>query len=62
MVFKEKEPFKNKTLVNWQDEEKLQCSFKEVIKDIQQKELLGANIQTRVKTNLTKDSSLDIEN
>jgi hypothetical protein len=24
--------------------------------------LLGANIQTRVKTNLTKDSSLDIEN
>jgi hypothetical protein len=29
---------------------------------MQQKELLGANIQTRVKTNLTKDSSLDIEN
>jgi hypothetical protein len=48
VVFKEKNPFKNKSLADWQEEEKLQCSIKEAIKDIQQKEpskdLLGASI------------------
>ncbi len=33
VVFKEKKSFKN-NLTNWQEEEKLQCSFEEVIKDI----------------------------
>jgi hypothetical protein len=32
VVFKEKEPFKNKSLVDWQEEEKLQCLFEEAIK------------------------------
>jgi hypothetical protein len=56
VVFKEKVPLKNKRLVAWQEEEKLQHSFEEAIKDIQQKEppkdLHGANIRTLVKANL----------
>jgi hypothetical protein len=55
VIFKEKEPLKNKRLADWQEEEKLQHSFEEAIKDIQQKEppkdLHGANIQTLVKAN-----------
>jgi hypothetical protein len=38
VVFKEKKPFKNKSLVDWQEEERLQRSFEEAIKYIQQKE------------------------
>ncbi len=59
VVFKEKKPFKNKSLADWQEEKKFQCSFEGAIKDIQQKEplkdLYGANIQTLVKTNFTRN-------
>jgi hypothetical protein len=34
VVFKEKEPLKNKSLVNSQEKEKLQHSFKVAIKDL----------------------------
>jgi hypothetical protein len=34
VVFKEKEPVKNKSLVDWQEKEKLQHSFKVAIKDL----------------------------
>jgi len=61
VVFKEKEPFKNKSLVDWQKEKRLQHSFEEAIKDIQQKEPPRANIQIPVKSNLTKNFGLDIE-
>jgi len=46
VVYKEKKPFKNKSLANWQEKERLQHSFEKTIKDIQQKEPLGANKQT----------------
>jgi hypothetical protein len=59
MVFKEKKPFKNKSLADWQEKERFQCLFEEAIKDIQQKE---PPIQTLVKSNLTKKFGLDIEN
>jgi hypothetical protein len=36
--------------------------FEETIKDIQQKEPLGANIQTLIEANFTKNFSLDIKN
>ncbi len=62
VVFKEKKPLKNKSLVDSQEEKKLQCSFEEAIKDIQQKEPLGASIQTLNKANFTKNFGLDIEN
>jgi hypothetical protein len=62
VVFKKKEPFKNKSLADWQEEERLQHSFEETIRDIQQKEPLGANIQTLFKSNFTKNFDLDIEN
>jgi len=55
VVFKEKELHKNKSLANWQEEEKFQCSFEEAIKNLQLKEpprdLPKASIQTLVKTN-----------
>lgn len=44
-----KKPLKNKSLADWQEEEKLQCLFEEAIKGIQQRELLGASIKTLVK-------------
>jgi len=59
VVFKEKKPFKNKGLADWQEKERFQCLFEEAIKDIQQKE---PPIQTLVKLNLTKIFGLDIEN
>jgi hypothetical protein len=34
-VFKDKKLHKNKRLVGWQEEEKLQCLFKEAIKNMQ---------------------------
>jgi hypothetical protein len=34
VVFKEKEPFKNKSLIDWQEEEKLQHLFEVAIKDL----------------------------
>ncbi len=34
VVLKEKEPFKNKSLIDWQEEEKLQHSFEVAIKDL----------------------------
>ncbi len=56
VVFKEKELHMNKSLANWQYEEKLQLSFEKAIKNLQLKELPRdfprANIQTLVKTNL----------
>jgi hypothetical protein len=62
VVFKEKEPLKNKSLVDWQEEERLQRSFEETIRDIQQKEPPRASIQTLVKSNLTKNFRLDTKN
>ncbi len=62
MVFNKKKPLKKKSLANWQEEEKLQCSFEEAIRDIHQNELFGASIQTLIKVNLTKNFGLDIEN
>lgn len=62
MVFKEKEPFKKKSLADWQEEEKFQHSFEEAIRDIHQKEPFGASIQTLIKVNLTKNFGLGIEN
>ncbi len=35
VVFKEKEPHKNKSLANWQKEEKLQLLFEEIIINMQ---------------------------
>jgi hypothetical protein len=35
VVFKEKEPHKNKNLENQKEEEKLQCSFEVTIKNMQ---------------------------
>jgi U3 small nucleolar ribonucleoprotein component len=56
VVFKEKELHKNKSLANWQEEEMLQHSFEEAIRNLQLKkpprDLPRANIQTLVKTNL----------
>jgi hypothetical protein len=34
VIFKEGEPHKNKSLVNWQEEEKLQCAFEKTIKNM----------------------------
>jgi hypothetical protein len=34
VVFKEKEPFENKSLADWEKEERLQHSFEKIIKDI----------------------------
>lgn len=62
MVFKEKYPFQNKCLANWQQEEKLQCLFLKAIKDIQYKKILIINIQTLVKANFTNNFNLDTEN
>ncbi len=66
MVFKEKKPLKNKSLANWQKEEKFQCSYEEAIKDIQQKEppkdMPRANIQTSIKANLTRNFGSNIKN
>jgi len=62
VVFKEKKPFKNKSLANWQEGEKLQCLFEETINDIQKKELLGTSIQALVKANLIKNFSLNPKN
>ncbi len=39
-----------------------QCSFEKAIKEIQQREPLGTNIKTMIKTNLIKNFGLDIEN
>jgi hypothetical protein len=38
LVFKEKKLHKNKSLVDWKEKEKLEHSFEEAIKGIQQKE------------------------
>ncbi len=62
MVFKEKKPFKNKSLADWQKGEKLQCLFEETINDIQEKKPLGTSIQTPVKANFTKNFSLNPKN
>jgi hypothetical protein len=62
VVFKEKKPLKNKSLVDQQKGEKLQCSFEETINDIQEKEPHGASTQTLVKANLTKNFDLDPKN
>jgi hypothetical protein len=35
VVLKKKKPFENKSLADWQEEERLQHSFEETIKDIQ---------------------------
>jgi hypothetical protein len=43
VVFKKKKPHENKSLADKQEEENFQWSFKEDIKDIQRKELFGAN-------------------
>jgi hypothetical protein len=48
-------------LADWEKEERLQHSFEKITKDIQQKEPPRANIQTLVKSNLTKNFGLDIE-
>jgi hypothetical protein len=61
MIFKEK-PLKNKSLVDWQQEEKVQRLFEETIKDLQEKEPPRANIQTLIKTNFIKKIGLDIVN
>jgi len=37
LVFKEKKLHKNKSLVDWKEKEKLEHSFEEAIKGIQQK-------------------------
>jgi hypothetical protein len=62
VAFKEKKPLKNKSLVDWQKAEMFQCSFEKAIKEIQQREPLGTNIKTMIKTNLIKNFGLDIEN
>jgi len=62
VVFKEKKPFKNKSLADWQKGEKLQCLFEETINDIQEKKPLGTNIQTLLKANFTKNFDLDPKN
>jgi hypothetical protein len=62
VVSKGKKPLKNKSLVDWQEEERFQHSFEEAIRDIQQKEPLGTNLQTLIKANLTKNFGLDIKN
>jgi hypothetical protein len=62
VAFKEKKPFKNKSLVDWQEVEMFQCSFEEAIRDIQRREPPRANIKTMIKTNLIKNFGLDIEN
>jgi len=59
VVFKKKKPNENNSLAKSQAEEKLQWSFEEATKDIQQKELLGANTQTPIKANFTKNFGLD---
>ncbi len=58
MVFKEKKPFKNKSLPDWQEKENLQHLFEKAIKDIQQKEPPGASIQISIKTTITKNFGL----
>jgi hypothetical protein len=66
VVFKENKPFKNKSLNDWQEEEKFQHSFEEVIMDILHKDpardLPKARIQTLVKSNLTRNFNLDTKN
>jgi len=62
VVFKEIKLPKNKSLANWQEEEKHLCLFEKAIKDIRQKEprgLLRASIQILVKTNLIRNLSSD---
>jgi hypothetical protein len=65
VVFEEKKPLKNKSLANWQEEEKFQCLFEEIIKHMQHeklsKDMFRASIQTLVKANLTKNFGLDIK-
>jgi hypothetical protein len=65
VVFKEKKPFKNKSLADCK-KKIIQHLFEEAIKDIQQKEpprdLPTASIQTQVKANLTKNYSSDTKN
>lgn len=69
VVFKEKQPLKNKSLVDWQEKEKLKHLFKKFIKDIQQKEpprpprdLPRASIQTSVKANITRNFGSNTKN
>jgi len=49
-------------LVNCQKKEKVQCSFEEAIKDLQQKEPPAITIQTPIKANLIKNFGLDTKN
>ncbi len=49
-------------MVNWQEKEKVQCSFEEAIKDLQQKEPPAITIQTPIKANFIKNFSLDTKN
>jgi hypothetical protein len=60
VVLKEKERHENKSLANWKQEEKFQCSFEEAIKNLQLKEaprdFPRANMQTLVKSNLIGNS------
>jgi len=52
VVSKEKKPLKNKSLADWQEEEKFQHSFEEAIRDI----------QTLIKANFTKNFGVDLPN
>jgi hypothetical protein len=62
VVFREKEPLKNKSFADQLKEERLQCLFAEAIKDIQEKEPPRTIIQILVKTNLIKNFGLDTKN
>jgi hypothetical protein len=63
MWYSNKKNLSKTKLGDWQEEEKLQCSFEEVIKDLQQNELHGAKfIQTLIKSNLTKNFDFDTKN
>jgi hypothetical protein len=53
---------RNKSLVNWQEEEKLQHSFEAAMKDLQHKEPLGASILTLIEANLQKNFGLETYN
>jgi hypothetical protein len=66
VVFKEKIPFKNKILADSQKEKIFQRSFEKAIKDIQHKEppkdMHGANAQTSIKANVTRNFGSNIKN
>jgi hypothetical protein len=47
VAFKEKKPLKNKSLVDQQKGEKLQCSFEETINDIQEAHWMPCDVGSK---------------